>query len=88
MDKDEDISLDEVICRCLADDAVPVCPACLEPCSPLDCYCSHCDCNEPLNPLASYMPFVDIRFRAGLLGKVWQKTWYRDTPLIVRGVYA
>jgi len=38
--------------------------------------------------LASYMPFVDIRFRAGLLGKVWQKTWYRDTPLILRGVYA
>ena len=70
----------------LADDAVPVCPACLEPCNPLDNYCSHCGSNEVINPLASYMPFVDLRFKLGMLGKLWQKTWRSDTAMIKRAI--
>ncbi|MCI0498624.1 MAG: hypothetical protein L0Y36_02940 [Planctomycetales bacterium] len=71
----------------IADDAVPVCPNCLEPCHPLDNYCPHCDSNEPINPLASYMPFVDVRFRFGMIGKLWRKTWASDTKVIVRVIY-
>lgn len=54
----------------------PVCPCCLEPCSPLDFYCPHCASNEAINPLASYMPFVRIRFEVGMYGKLWNKCWY------------
>ncbi|MHC4553015.1 MAG: hypothetical protein ACYSUT_09675 [Planctomycetota bacterium] len=59
----------------VADDAVPLCPACLEPCDPLDNYCPNCGSNEPINPLASYMPFVKIRYETGIFGKLWRKCW-------------
>jgi len=63
-------------------DARPVCPVCLHPCDPLSYYyCPHCDSNEPLNPLASYMPFVRIRFVAGMYGKIWRRIWRKDTSL-------
>ena len=65
----------------LADDAVPLCPNCLEPCDPLNNYCSNCGSNEAINPLASYMPFVDIRFKVGMIIKLWQKTWSSDTSI-------
>jgi hypothetical protein len=57
-------------------EARPVCPNCLNPCSPWQNYCGNCDSNEVVNPLASYMPFVDIRFTCGFFGKMWRKTWY------------
>lgn len=68
----------------LADDAVPLCPNCLEPCNPLDNYCTHCGSNEAINPLASYMPFVDLRFRLGMLGKLWRETWRSDVVMVKR----
>ena len=63
----------------VADDAVPLCPNCLRPCNPLDYYCLYCDSNEAINPLASYMPYVRIRFHAGMYGKLWRKSWSSET---------
>jgi hypothetical protein len=71
----------------LADDAVPVCPNCLEPCDPKYNYCPYCDSNETINPLASYMPFVDLRLRVGMIGKLWQKTRSSDTAILLRVFY-
>lgn len=71
----------------LAEDAVPLCPNCLEPCDPLDNYCTHCGSNEAINPLASYMPFVDIRFNTGIFGKLWRKCWNSEIPILVRCLY-
>ena len=70
----------------VADDAVPLCPACLEPCNPLDHYCPNCGSNEAINPVASYMPFESIRFETGLIGKMWRKTWAPKTPGIDRAI--
>ena len=57
------------------EDAWPVCPKCFKPCNPLQNYCENCDSNEPINPLASYMPFERIRFTAGMFGKIWRRIW-------------
>jgi len=54
-------------------DALPVCPKCLRPCHPLQNYCLNCDSNEVINPLASYMPFVRIRFIVGIFGKMGRR---------------
>jgi len=62
----------------VADDAVPLCPNCLTPIHPLQYYCHVCDSNEAINPLASYMPFVRIRFVYGFFGKLWRIIWYDD----------
>ena len=60
----------------LTADARPLCPRCLKPCSPLQYYCDNCASNEVINPLASYMPFVRIRFNAGMIGKLGWKILY------------
>ncbi len=59
--------------------AQPVCSQCFQPGSLLQYYCQNCDSNEPLNPLASYMPFVRIRFGAGVAVKLWRMVWDDDT---------
>ena len=56
--------------------AWPICPKCLTACHPLQFYCHNCDSNEAINPLASYMPFVRIRFNAGMIGKLGWKILY------------
>jgi len=71
----------------LAEDAVPLCPNCLEPCNPLDNYCPNCDSNEAINPLASYLPFESIRFKAGMFGKLWRKGTDSSTPVTSRCLY-
>ncbi len=64
-------------------DAWPICPKCFTPCNPLQNYCDNCDSNETINPLTSYMPFVRIRFEAGLFGKIWRRVWDGEkTPII------
>ena len=68
----------------LADDAVPVCPNCLEPCSPSDNYCPKCGSNEAINPLTPYLPFEGIRFTAGVYAKLWRKMWSPDTSIGLR----
>jgi len=82
-DNPETIEQDET----LAQDAVPICPNCLQPCDPLTNYCPHCGSNEAINPLASYMPFVDLRFRVGMIGKLWRKTWSVQTAWLDRAIY-
>jgi len=52
--------------------ATPLCPRCLRPCDPHLYYCPHCGSNEPINPLASYMPFVRLRFNIGMIGRLWR----------------
>ncbi len=56
--------------------ARPVCLHCLRPCDPLQFYCRHCDSSDVINPLASYMPFVRIRFECGFFGRAWRRLWY------------
>jgi hypothetical protein len=66
-------------------EATPVCPMCLQPCDPKAYYCPHCGSNSPINPLASYMPFVDIRFNIGMIGKLWERAVEApDTHLLKR----
>ncbi|MHC4488558.1 MAG: hypothetical protein ACYSW7_05180 [Planctomycetota bacterium] len=69
----------------IPDDARPLCLKCLKPCHPLQHYCDSCDCNEVINPLASYIPFVRIRFAYGFFGKMWRIMWYdKETSTIFR----
>jgi hypothetical protein len=60
----------------IPDDACPLCSKCLKACHPLQYYCDGCDSNEVINPLASYMPFIRIRFNIGMLVKAWRKMVY------------
>jgi len=64
-------------------DARPVCFKCLKPCHPLQNYCDNCDSNDVINPLASYMPFVRIRFRCGFCGDMWRKVLYDKEASII-----
>lgn len=64
-------------------DACPICSKCLKPCHPLQNYCDNCDSNEVINPLASYIPFVRIRFNIGMFCKLWRRICYDEqTPLM------
>lgn len=72
----------------IPEDAWPICPNCLTPCDRLQYYCEKCGSNEPMNPLASYMPFVRIRFHAGMYGRIWRRIWDdRGIPLLTRIFY-
>ena len=87
MDEYDVESEDNCINLPLEKNAVPVFHNCLVPCYPLYYYCPHCGSNEPLTPLASYMPVVDLRFRIGMIGKLGCKTWDKKTPFLDRAVY-
>ncbi len=70
------------------DQAWPICSDCLEPCNPLQDYCENCGSSNPVNPLISYMPFANIRFNVGLMGKLWHKVCHDDgTGLVVKCFY-
>lgn len=68
----------------LPPDARPLCPKCLQPCDPLQYYCTNCGSNEAINPLASYMPYLRIRFAVGLVGKLYHRARDSKAPLILR----
>ena len=85
---DEEEMILESVSLKVADDAVPVCLDCFEPCNPLDNYCPSCGSNDPINPLASYMPFVDLRFKVGMIYKLWRKIWDSSTASWIRALYA
>lgn len=69
----------------IPDDAWPVCMKCLKPCHPLQFYCDKCDSNDVINPLASYMPYVRIRFRCGFCGDMWRTVLYdKEASLVIR----
>ena len=86
MDEESKSNTHESVSLKVADDAVPVCPNCFEPCDPLVHYCPKCGSNDPVNPMASYMPLESVRFQAGFYGKLWRKTWAPDTQMIDRGI--
>lgn len=68
--------------------ARPLCPRCLETCSPLQYYCGKCDSTDAINPLTPYIGFVNIPFNYGIFITMWRKTWYaKDTRIIRRLVY-
>ena len=68
-------------------DARPLCLKCLKPCHPLQYYCDKCDSNNVINPLASYMPFVRIRFWCGFCGDMWLKLLYdKEASIILRSL--
>ena len=68
-------------------DARPLCLKCLKPCHPLQYYCDKCDSNNVINPLASYMPFVRIRFWCGFCGDMWRKVLYdKEASIILRSL--
>jgi hypothetical protein len=82
--KDNEKADDEFI----PEDAWPVCSKCLKPCNPLQNYCDNCDSNEVINSLSSYMPFIRIRFNAGMFGKLWHKIWHdKNTSIIYKLFY-
>ena len=66
----------------------PVCPKCLNPVHPQQYYCDNCDSNQAVNPMATYLPFVNIRFMCGIFGTMWRKIWYeKEVPIPIRCVY-
>jgi len=81
----------EVISR--ADDefvpkgAWPVCPNCFQSCNPLHNYCENCGSNEAINPIAPYLPFVNIRFNYGGFVAMWRGIRRRDVPRLRKWVY-
>ena len=87
MENEKTENMFESVSMQVGEDAVPLCPNCLEPCDPLDNYCQNCESNETINPLASYMPFTDLRFRIGMIGKLWHNLWSPETSIILRILY-
>lgn len=68
-------------------DARPLCSKCLKPCNPLQNYCDSCDSNDVINPFASYMPFVRIRFWCGFCGDMWRTVLYdKEASIILRSL--
>ena len=68
----------------ISSDAQPICSQCLQPGGTLQYYCANCGSNDPLNPLASYMPFVRIRFTAGMFGKLWRRALNKETSMAMK----
>ena len=69
-------------------DALPLCSKCLKPCNSLQNYCDNCDSNDVINPLASYMPFVRIRFNIGMFCKLWRRICYdKNISIVLRLFY-
>ena len=71
----------------LKKEGVPVCLNCLAPADPLQYYCCNCGGNEAINPLTPYISFVNIRFNAGLFGKVWRRFQKRQSASIVKRTF-
>ena len=71
----------------LPPDAKPLCRRCLQPCNPLQYYCTNCGSNEAINPLAAYMPYVRLRFSIGIFAKLVRRALDGENPLSLRIVY-
>ncbi len=66
---------DEGVEEFIEEGALPVCPKCFRPCDPLQNYCNSCGSDEVINPLASYIPFVRIRYNYNGLLNMWRYIW-------------
>lgn len=72
----------------LPSDAKPLCPQCLQPCDPLQYYCTNCNSNEAINPLSAYMPYVRLRFNIGIFVKLYRRACdSKNNPLLLRIIY-
>lgn len=60
-------------------EGVPVCISCFEPVSPLHHYCPHC--GEACGQFTQYIPFVNLRWRASVWGRIWRQVWSRDVSI-------
>jgi hypothetical protein len=68
--------------------ATPLCPNCLQEVDPLVYYCPSCGSTDVVNPLASYLPLVELRFIYGGYGKLWRELLYRRMPRWRRVIFA
>ncbi len=59
----------------IPEEAKPICPNCLNPCHPLQYYCDKCWCNEAINPLTYYIPYIRIRFNMCMFIKAFRSAW-------------
>lgn len=57
----------------------PLCLRCLRPVDPRAYYCPYC--GEATGQLTPYLPFVNIRWQAGIWGQMWRQVWSRDIGL-------
>ncbi len=71
----------------ISQDAWPVCPNCFQPCNPLNNYCENCGSNQAINPLAPYLPFVNIRFNYGGFVTMWRGIRRRDISRLRKWSY-
>lgn len=62
----------------------PLCPNCLQPVNPFEYFCPHCGSNDAVNPMATYLPILDIRFMYGGIGKLWRRILYGRMHLAKR----
>jgi hypothetical protein len=67
----------------LGPDARPICPKCLKPVDTKNYYCPYCGSDEPINPLAAYMPFVRLRYMYSISGAMWRRLWDGQTDLFM-----
>jgi hypothetical protein len=67
---------EEIVLSELSRDATPLCQNCLQPVNPHDYFCPHCNSNDAVNPMATYLPLLDLRFMYGTVGKLWHQILY------------
>ncbi len=58
--------------------AVPVCPGCLKPISPMQHYCG--ECGHCVGRFAPYIPFVNIQFYCSIFAVMWRQMWFQWQP--------
>ena len=72
-DNNEFVIDPEQVAESLCADAKPLCPNCFNECDDNSYYCKHCESVNPMNPLAAYMPFVNLRMYCGFYGNAWRE---------------
>lgn len=60
-------------------DGTPVCIKCFRPVDPLAHYCPHC--GAATGQFTHYLPFVNIRWQAGVWGQAWRQMWSREVSI-------
>ena len=55
--------------------AVPVCPGCLKPISPMQHYCG--ECGHCVGRLTPYIAFVNIPFNYSIFRVMWRQVWFQ-----------
>ncbi len=67
-------------------DAVPVCPKCLQPYSPLQHFCRNC--GETVGQLTPYIPYINIPFNYSIYRVTWRRAFLEPgVPIASRMLY-